>query len=387
LIGTGPDGDVNDFFGRASGLVANNLHVFNSSAISFNYLIGNWTTAVPFSGVFQAYGINAWTRPAVDLTNEFGNPAEEDSNRGEADGDGPALLGDPIAGGNDWRILTGTELVRAANGISAVQDNFLYLRNDVHGGDTARINDIDGDGVLDPDSWYGALGITSLYGANPDLQTFNFLSTVDDYNGSRHSSDSPVGGFIDRSYNLNGARTTYVLQIYDNDENLFDVEEDTPINISPPPFEAPTAILKITVDCLRVWITDIVSPATSVDDLSIADLGGIADGLVAHLTQTVNPLVDASQGWIRFVRDNSIVGSGGAPLYGTWEISELDLGRGIGTDDQEWASFVTIANQVVRFSGFGASWWLSSAASDPLVSDTGDPQCDGACPNGAGRRP
>ncbi len=388
LVGTNPTSGnpngTNAFFGLASGLVANNLHVFNSSAVSFNYLIGNWTTAVPFNQVFQAYGINAWTRPAVDLTNEFSPtivtpptpaPGEADSNRQQSDGDGPPLLA-----ANDWRILTGTELVRAANGSSVVQDNQLFLRNDVHGGDSARIDNINFlvDSIPDPDSHYGALGTTSLYGANPSLQTFNFLSVVDDYNGSRHANDTPVGGFIDRSYNLNGARTVYVLQIYDNRENLFDVEEDTPINISPPPFEAPTAILKITVDCLRVWITDIVSDATSVDDLSIADLGGIAEGLVAHLTQTVNPKVDASQGWIRFVRDNTV--------HGTWVLSNLNQARGVGRNDQNYASFVTIANQVIRFSGFGASWWLSSAASDPLVSDTGDPQCDGACPNGAGRR-
>ncbi len=367
----------NTYFGLNDGLRADNLHVFNSSAVAFNYLIGNWTTAVPFSGVFQAWGLNAWTRPAVDLTlDDFDNV----SLRGQPDGDGPPLVRDLAGGGNDFRILTGREDVRGANGVSLVAQNDLYLRNDVHGGDTANVNDIDGDGDDDFDSWYGALGNTSLFGAPPGFADGNsicFLSIVDDYNGSRHASDTPVGGFVDRSYNVNGAETVYVLQIYNWDEVLFDVEEDTPINISPPPFEAPTAILKITVKCLRVWITDVPSPATSVDEITVTALGRIADGLVGFLTAgSGNPQVDASRGWIRFVRDNSINRSNGATdVYGTW----VPFNTIHDTADE--ATFVTIATQTVRLSGFGAGWWLYAVPSLPLVSTTGDPQCNGACPN------
>jgi hypothetical protein len=180
---------------------------------------------------------------------------------------------------------------------------------------------------------------------------------------------------VDRSYNLTGAETIYVLQAYDNDEILFDLEEDTPINISPPPFEAPNVILKIVVKCLRTWVTDIMSDSTSVDDLQISDLG-FAPGLVEHLTKpAIDPQGDVSQGWIRFVRDNSHVDSQGRlRLYGTWAESNLT------NDAADVASFATIGMQVVKLGGFGAAWYLSSAASLPLVSDTGDPQCDGLCP-------
>ena len=49
-----------------------NLHVFNASAVAFNYLIGSQTyvqlvSAEGAAPISQAYGLNAWTRPAVDL--------------------------------------------------------------------------------------------------------------------------------------------------------------------------------------------------------------------------------------------------------------------------------------------------------------------------------
>ncbi len=360
------------YFGLNDGLRADNLHVFNSSAVAFNYLIGNWTTAVPFGNVFQAWGLNAWTRPAVDLTFD---DLDNFSLRGEPDGDGPPL----VSMTDNFRILTGREDVRAANGTSLILQNDLYLRNDVHGGDTARVNLIDGDLVLDYDSWYGALGNTSNFGAPPgfaDPNAWNFLSIVDDYNGSRHSLDTPIANFVDRSYNVNGALTRYVLQIYNWDEVLFDREEDVPINVSPPPAVPVTAVLKITVQCLRTWITDVRTPATSVDELTVEDLGGIDAQIPGFLTAgSGNPQNDASRGWIRFVRDNSITNpiNGISDLFGTWVPNNLIH------DSFDEASFVTIATQTVRLSGFGAGWWLSAVASNPLVSETGDPQCNGAC--------
>lgn len=377
---------VEEYYGRARGLRANNLHVFNSSAVAFNYLIGNWTTAEPQDELgVVAHGTEAFVRPAVDLTDDIAG-LENWSLRNEGDGDGPALLGDQAAGGNDFRILTGNEDVLAANQVNLIQRNNLYLAQRTHGGDTADINSVDQNTAPDPDfdSWYGALGMTSIFGLSFDRQTVNFISVVDDYNGSKHSpaANNPndpggaVAGFFDRSYNLNGAETTYVLQIYNNDERLFDVREGTPINISPPPFEQSDAILKITVDCLRVWVTDRKSDGTSVDDLQISDLNKIDGGVTDFLQNTgiQDPLQDASKGWIRFVRDNSLVRSDGAVvLFGT------RVRRGIVHDSFETMSFVTAGFQVITDLGRGACWWLFSAASDPLVSETGDPQCNGLC--------
>ena len=58
------------YFGSSFGINGNNLHVFNASAVAFNYLIGAQTQATlvsdPDERIFQAWGLNAWTRPAVD---------------------------------------------------------------------------------------------------------------------------------------------------------------------------------------------------------------------------------------------------------------------------------------------------------------------------------
>ena len=369
------------YFGDNPGLNQNNLHVFNASAVVFNYLIGNRTTATPFGDVFQAHGVNAWARPAVNLSYDPNNSAS--SHRGEPDGDGPPLLGDQADGGWDFVILTGGETVSASNGVGGVLDdvmtNSFYLRNDVHGGDTAvNESDVDNDGLEDDfDSWYGGLMTTSLFGGE-DSNFFHFLSAADDYNGSRHAGGGAVGGISDHSYNLNTATTYYVLQIYDWDENLFDLEPGTPINISPPPFNAPTAILKITVECLRVWVTDVKDPSTEVGELSLPDLNKISVLIAAHLAgdQAVPP-TDLARGTIRFVRDNSVFRSSdsAAVIYGT------SVARGTTFDGTGRASFLTIAEHVLRFQGFGAAWWVPSAASLRDVSDTGDPQCDGSCPD------
>ena len=369
------------YFGDINGLNQNNLHVFNSSAVVFNYLIGKWTTAVPFGGVFQAHGMNAWARPAVDLRDD---DSDASSHRNQPDGDGPPLVGDQAHGGSDFIILTGNETVSAANSnggpgssLDTVQVNSFYLRNEVHGGDTAaNVSDVDAeidDGDDDFDSWYGALMTAGLFGGNSNF--FNFLSAGDDYNGSRHSGDAAVGGIRDRSYNLNGTTTYYVLQIYDWDENLFDLEPGTPINISPPPFNAPTAILKIVVECLRVWVTDIKDPSTEVDDLALSDFDLISNLIADHLEGDPDGR-DLSLGTIRFVRDNNGFRSDGAAVvFGTQAARDNTF------DSAGRLSFLTIAQHLLRFDGFGAASWLSSAASLRGVSDTGDPQCNGMCPD------
>jgi hypothetical protein len=170
-----------DWFGKASGLVPTNLHVFNASAVAFNYLIGSLSTAIPVGNAFQAYAVNAWVRPAVEF-----NDVHDISLRGAIKG-----TGTPMLDGNDFRILTGTELVRASNGQSTIAPNNLYLRNDVHGGDTSHSiaggmwsDDVWENGPIDYTSYYGALGITSLFGAAPEDQLVHFLSIVDDFNGS-----------------------------------------------------------------------------------------------------------------------------------------------------------------------------------------------------------
>ena len=103
------------------------------------------------------------------------------------------------------------------------------------------------------------------------------------------------------------------------------------------------------------------------------------------LTQSIDPLRDAAQGWIRFVRDNTQDGTWESFFAATaGEDADVPGGPAFG-DPFHYGVFVTIAYQTIVQGGLGSAWWLATVASDPLVSATGDPTCDGDCPNGAGR--
>jgi hypothetical protein len=418
--------------GSQAGLSNRNLHVFNATAVSFNYLVGHQTTAVPKGFIqgaqndqdlFLAWGVNAWTRPAVDASGDVPQFPEsphylppEIGWNDPADADVPdpkALLfpGVPYGGDNDgphalecW-ILAGSEVnVKASDTSTTIPGtNLLYLRNDVHGGNSIRARaanvlglseasastgaSISGRGVGGVSNW-GALAWTSLHTAEPQNQRLEFLSFVDDYDGSKNTAVAAQIGATtirDRSYNLTGAETMYIVQIYDNNEDKLDLTPDTPINISPPPTTPQTANLRIIVDCLLVWINGRREEATRRDGLSIfnlyeiTDLVRIGNGAFDGLGATVNPLNDASQGWIRFVRDNNHTRTAtlslGAPNpTGSTETVTLTGGtiapiNPTTMDNAHDPSFVTIAQTVLKFEGFGASWWAPSAAFDPAVSE------------------
>lgn len=413
-------------FGTVAGINANNLHVFNANAVAFNYLVGAQTYASLVSSgttpISQAYGLNAWTRPAVDGfldfyaetqndvysapafldvqglgLNKYASSPNRRNNRKHPDGDGVPLLYF-----NDWRILGGGETMLQSDGLTGLDWNILQLRAELHGGDTARIGvsplptratgrqgertDSRGNGTgtaadaVNPDfsSWWGALGTPSIFGVDSADQVIELLSIMDDYNGS----GTTFGGAFanDNSYNIGPAETTYVLQIYDNAETIYDVTADADPNISPFPAST-TVTLKITVDCLRTWLTDVKIASTSVESLSIDELQGITTeggGPTGHLEATVDPTADASQGWIRLVRDNT--------QDGTWEAYNLtgDADTGLYQRLGIPGVFVTIGYQAIVQGGLGSAWWLSTVASDPWVSSTGDPTCDGLCNNGAG---
>jgi hypothetical protein len=94
--------------GTSPGLEEDNLHVFNATQISFNYLIGHQTYAVPYNQVFQAGGINAWARPAIwreedGLQNSIGEAYDAGDWGGAVNvtqqayqGDGTATLPPPV---------------------------------------------------------------------------------------------------------------------------------------------------------------------------------------------------------------------------------------------------------------------------------------------------
>lgn len=392
--------------GLDDGLVETNLHVFNASAISFNYLTGFWTTAVPkgfIEGVqsdqdqFLAFGVNAWTRPAVDLTaddNESIFPTEE------SEGAGPTLfnaVGDTDGDGifvADYLLLAGSEPLKSSDtqeNLSALSDdtatNLYYLRNEVHGGDTQQALDPNDTETPDPiggTSDYGALAWISIFGtaggAEAANQRVEFLSVTDDYNGSQNSGTGITIGattITDRSYNLTGAQTRYIVQIYDNNEDKLNLTAETPINISPPPEVAPTADLRIVVDCLRVFIGPTAAETLGRDGLSIANLNEITNLVLAGsgsfdgLGAIIDPVADdGSQGWIRFVRDNLFTRSGVVDgVTVTVQGGTIAPVNEVIMDNQADPTFVTIGQAVIRFEGFGASYWLATSAADPAINN------------------
>ena len=433
--------------GTVPGFSANNLHVFNASQIAFNYLIGHITTAVPGSfatgaggDAYLSYGVAAWARPVIDRAfdlndNDEGfsggflmpNPTsphvrwnvENDNFPGpNPDGDGPhsATFAElPDAGVLSYLIAWGSEPGRdsAGNGPpfgSLLFTNDKYLRNDVHGGDIAGVsypnatmpgyapdNVVERSlvSVLGSDSWYGALGTSAFHNTDPTDQLIHFLSVADDYNGS---NNTPLSASIlrDVAANISPAVTTYVLQIYDNDENILTFDVPPGVPVSPPQIQA-TSILKITCICLRVFRNyrnqntqrDEFNGSTSVDDLELEDLRAFGNvfgqvGDFRGLMKTLDPWrtagsKDISGGWIRFVRDNTVrvyvprdtgtsVEGAFSTGYGT---SSFNI-TGYNDNYIPGQSFLTIGLYVMKFEGFGVSWYLFAAPSDPLVSESGD---------------
>ncbi len=361
--------------GSTPGLSDTNLHVFNATQESFNYLIGHLTTARPAApGTDQvSWGLTAWVRPVVDRTFDL----DRMPFTGFPDGDGPqntALTGKLVLGTESWITSAGVK-------VGTVTNNF-YLRNEVHGGDVAHIDN-------GGNSLYGALGTLALHPV-PD-QVIHLISIQDDYNGSNNTG---VTGFRDRSSNISPAFTTYVMQIYDNKEKILTLPQENPLNVSPP---RPGAILDLEVVCfcLRTFLTTTIAVETSVDDISIQDLDDFFDvlspkGAFAGLLVAAPP--DQSGGWIRFLRDNTtspaatdgvvsfdknVNAAIGGPFVngatgvhaGTATILNTD---GVLSDSGALGpSFLTEGLHVLVFEGFGVSFYLQAVASDPRNSEQG----------------
>ncbi len=388
--------------GLNGGIRPDNLHVFNASQMSFNYLIGHITTAVMNApGLDQiSWAVPAWARPAVDRA--FDSNFTPLTN--ESDGDAPHA--------ETGRLLWGTE-----DGVdSDVQDageqglftNALYLRNEVHGGD---IHGPDPFGANGGYSLYGALGTTPFHITDPEDQLFHFLSVADDYNGS-NNQDVGFGVLIkDQSANISPAATTYALEIFDNNENMLGLTPGTVIPVSPPNIPA-VGILKITCICLRTYF-DFFNQQTnkvefngsrSMDDTSIGDLDFFTGGNVLVAVGDFDGLLDAtspfdidsaaprpsqdlSGGWIRFVRDNTdiveivpvdagtAVDNASATGPGTSTFDDLQLAD---NSDAFGPSFLTIGEYVLKYQGFGAALYLHAVAANPASSGTPPAERDDA---------
>jgi len=410
-------GDVQNK-GDSDGLVWDNLHVFNANQMSFNYLIGSFATAVPggqnsiYGWKSLAYGVPAWGRPAVDRWYDWNGHVNDPSNlTGYPDGDGPAAT--------TGKLIAGGEILFRSNRTTQDITNTLSLRNDVHGGDIRQ--DV-GTNSIGGHSEYGALATTSFMGDDPDNIIQHFMSVADDYNGS--SNTGVVSGGVvlesDRTSNIVPAATTYVMQLYDNDEDLYWIEPGTPLNVSPPVVNE-VVELKLVCICLRTFLTTKITPGTNVDSVTITDLNNIfATGVYADdilngggagldydgfLLGGTDP-GDLSHGWIRWVRDlvNVVDLSGGvggnvglttvstahnvgsstfddptpyvdiANILGDASIGDTGMYPGYGPSLLTQALQVTVYQPGTTEFGYGVANWEFSSASDCLVSETGKPE-------------
>ncbi len=367
--------------GQHQGLVWDNLHVFNAFQISFNFLIGFQTYAVPKSQAFRAGGVNAWARPAIWRGENLAGSDQGNAINGYPDGDGDfAPTGKIVLGGEIGTTQTGS---RAK---TTIPPNTFFLRNEVHGGDIHPQSGVETNGGY---SLYGAMGTSSMLPVEPEDIVQHFVSITDDYNGSNNAaSGSFVGAFVDRSANIGAAATTYVLQIYDNEENLLEILPNTPLPVSPPVPGAAVS-LKLVCMCLRTFVTDVIAPGTNVDDLTIAELAAIIPEVLTGkdaFTGLLRPHApDVGSGWIRYVRDNTNTVNltvDQAAAIGFTIPRSVAHGPGTSTfDSAHFAdsslvygpSFLTESLIFTKRSGFGALWWNYAVASDAEVSETGDP--------------
>ncbi len=239
-------------------------------------------------------------------------------------------------------------------------------------------------------SWYGALAWTSLHTTDPHYQIMHLLSFVDDYDGSKNRAQvATIWGakIFDRAYNLTGAQTRYILQVYDNRANRLDISVRSQISGPPPPRDTPVVSLRIIVDFLNVWTNAGGYPVVRGFELTLQDLYDITDevemglGDFRGLGAAINPLRDSSQVWIRLVRDNShsrvrIYSFTPAAGGGTTITRHVTVSGGtiapidhVIMDNLQHPTFVTIAEINTKFEGFGAAWWAPAAASDPAISN------------------
>jgi len=384
--------------GTSPGLEEDNLHVFNATQISFNFLIGHQTYAVPYNQVFQAGGINAWARPAIwrgepgpaDAAQSsigvgydagaFGGEVNVSQAEYQGDGDGEfANTGWLVLGGElGWTSVE----TRNRTPVGTIDGAPIFLRSELHGGDIRSM--IGAVSQYGGTSLYGAQGTSPFFPVAPTDIIQHFVSVTDDYNGSNNAG---VTGFPDHSSNISAAATTYVLQIYDNNEDILEIIGEPPLNVSPP-VPGKTVELKMVCMCLRTFLTTTIAPGTNVDDVTIAEMADVfgnevLDGLGDFDGLLVPVAPDLSGGWIRYVRDNTntvsltaqeaadvgftVSGNAHGPGTSTFDVTKL------ADSDIYGPSFMTISNIFTKQAGFGVLWYNFAVPSDAQVSETGDP--------------
>jgi len=326
------------------GIDDDNLHILNASAISFNYLTGFYSIAIPTDLIGGdlpegandlAYGVRAWVRPAIDLNGLDGHPTSDQ-------GDGPLAP--------KGVVLSGTEPIYVdEDQLGDVIQNAFYLRSEVQSG---TILNTGNDTLVEE----GALGWTlypiegAVQGVRPSEQFVYFASLVDDYDGSNNTK---AGVAEDWSYGMDPARTQFQVVVWNNDEVFLELAPpDVPVS-PPPPFD-PFSLV-IHVDCITAYSGSSHTPsgadAARLNTFSVQDLfdvGGpdVEDFLAEPVGDELGP------GWLRLDRLTTV------NLQEPTDPERVPL---------EAYSFFVAGQSIVRFEGFGVSWWLPTVATDPSV--------------------
>lgn len=371
--GNGVPGSVIGILGANNNpFVDTNLSIRNASAISFNFLAGFESIAIPTAFLGGnlpptandlAYGFNAWTRPAVDLTNDIaGNESNPNLDR---DGDGPqAPTGFILSGTEDISVNSIADfqddgLLNNSVGGGFINNNF-FLRSELHGG---AINDKLAGDPADDVATGGALDWTlypisgQVQGALPTQQFVDFLSLLDDYNGR----GNPAG--VDRSFREDHSVTLYDIVVYNNDE----IPAQPPVvgipPISPLPPDTTPFTIGVWVHCLNAYkqtaSTNVLGD--NLGDFSVQDLFNIGGPAVQnHLAAPVAVNDEIGPGWVKFIRRQSILTNVKDQFGNDLSVANVD-----GTSH----GWVNIGLSVLRFEGFGIARWLPTAANlTPLIN-------------------
>jgi hypothetical protein len=325
------------------GIDDDNLHILNASAIAFNYLTGFYSIAIPTNLIGGdlpagandlAYGVRAWARPAVEITG--------------TDPDPDFVNGDGILPPKGV-VLSGSEDINVDEDQAGVNvNNAYYLRSEIQGGINEPVSSLLSyeTRVID-----GALGWT-LYpvqglvqGVRASEQYIQFASLVDDYDGTNNTK---AGVAEDWSYGMDAARTQFQVVVFNNDEVFLELAPpDVPVS-PPPPFD-PFSLV-IHVDCITAYSgsthTSSNADALRLGTFSVQDLFDVGGPDVENFLE--EPVGDElGPGWLRFDRLQTFA-------------LEDEVADNLNT-------YTVIGQSVVRFEGFGVSWWLPVSAFDPTV--------------------
>jgi hypothetical protein len=305
--------------------------------------------AVPTPTGNASYGVQAFTRPAVDLTVDGNASAYTDM----PDGDG-------IQAGKRY-ILSGQEDIsinQFPEGAEVVNWPF-YLRSETHGGDikdNASLPVVSQGGALDWTLW-----TREAQGGVPDeKQRLLPASILDDYNGSNNAADAL---FPDYSYRTDPVITFYSLQIFNNDEEQLAITIQPP-TISPPICPDPTLdpgscsiSLAVAIRCLNAWNvgTGVNVVTTKLGDLTLADVVALRPAQInEHLTPEAEG--ELGPGWIRMKRINTRLDAANIPAISY---------DGIGSP-----SIATFMLNTLQYNDFGVAWYLPAAASVSVAAPT-----------------